>query len=224
MSKEILMTIVFPSGGGGHWLLALINGLQNPDQIDYAPKSNNHYHHNPSTPNAIVTHDHTVTPAVFFNGTCGFNIYLNIVQKYLFNETKLHLSGPSNIYDQLASNSADKIMFSALHKDLYYDWLYTNTDQFIQTLYALLDQHGFVYTRNDQHCLTGIDHYKNTCVKTSEHYDNWDSDMWLGWCNGINKHRNGDVLLYNSRQEIVNDLIQQREFFCNFTQSQMINV
>jgi hypothetical protein len=223
MLNKTLMTVVFPSGGGGHWLLSLINGLENPDQISYAPKNNNNYHHNPSTPNATVTHDHLATPAVFFNGSCAFNIYLNLVQKYLFNETKLHLAQSNILYDELASTADDKIMFSLLRKDLHYDWIYTDPTLFVHTLYTLLDQHNFVYTRNDQHCLTSISYFKNTCVNPLDHYDNWSSDMWLGWCNGINKNLNGDVLLYNNRQEIVDDLIQQRQFFCDFTRNLIIN-
>jgi len=218
------MTVVFPSGGGGHWLMSLINSLERPEQIDYEPRQNSNYHHNHKTPNAVVTHDHLATPAVFFNGRCAFNIYLNLVQKYLFNEVQLHLKQSSILYDELASTASDKIMFSSLHKDIHYDWLYTDPLLFIQTLYKILDQHGFVYTPNDQHCFNSIEHFKNTCVKTSAHYDNWDSDMWLGWCNGINKHINGDVLLYNDRSSIVNDLIQQRRFFCDFTKDLMINV
>ena len=223
MSNKILMDIVFPSGGGGHWILTLINGLENPNLVNSASKNNINYHQNTHTHNAKVTHDHTVTPAVFFNGACAFNIYLNLVQKYLFSEAEMHLSEPHTLYDALAATAYDKIMFAGLRKDICYDWLYTDTSLFIHTLYELLDKHKFVYTPNDEYCLTSIDHFKNTCVKTSNHYDNWDSDMWLGWCNGINMHRLGDVLLYNSRQEIGNDLIKHRQFFCEFTQNLMIN-
>lgn len=178
------LNLIFPGGAGGNWLSTLIYCLTTNTKI-FDTEIN--YHFLPKSNFINLTHDTTVQPAVFLNGKAQFNIYLNVVKKLRIIPGKETLIDKtlSERHENLSSEACSKLDFLNKPIDLNYNFLYTDNQQFMTDLYTVLDSNQIKYTKNDNITLNAINKFKQTCENPLNHFNNYESEYWLGWCGGV---------------------------------------
>jgi hypothetical protein len=127
-------------------------------------------------------------------------------------------------FEQLACHSSYKLELTDITPDLNFDLILINSRQFGEQLFNLLDNHQITYTKNQSTVDQAVQYFRDTCVDTTMHFDNPDSILWLGWCNGISKHLWNDWPLVDSIQEMQDFVSVKKDFYCDFTKSYMIAV
>ena len=211
MSK---ITLCFPGGAGGNWLSNLVHCLEN--QLSAPPYSEN-YHQFLKSESIELTHFADAENLTFFNGKKLFNIYLNVAYKYRELDKNLSAQPITEQFETLASEASSKLCFLDERTDIDWDKIFTNPDEFILSVYDILDSNEISYTKNNAMCLEAIDNYKKSCIDASVHFDNWDSVLWLGWCNGVSKHLWQEWPGVNSVDELKDFLNPKKEFYKEFT-------
>lgn len=215
--------ISLPGGAGGNWLGHLIHCLEINEFTPAHGVINYHKHYKSS--NVTFTHDVSDKTMTFFNSNHPFNIYLNVVKKLRFHDSDiLNTCTIQERFEILASEASSKLFFLEERTDLSWDDIFLDSNRFIQALYALLDQHNLVFTKNDLICNAAINEYRSTCVDPWDHYNNFDSIYWLGWCNGVCKHEFWDWPLVDSVEQMQNFLLPRRDFFCEYTKKYILEI
>ena len=209
-----MITIVFPGGAGGNWVAYLIRALEFNLALS-KPKLN--YHNALKSTNVRFTHDYK-SRGVFLNGDALFNIYLNVVYKFRTDDYTT-----SDRFEMLASECSSKLYFSGKPKDLDYNSIFFDPSRFTESLFAILDDAKINYVKNFDLVAASIDAYKSTCYSDIPHFDNFDSELWLGWCLGIMKHEYQDWPIIKSIAHAQEVLIPNRTFFADYTKSKRLN-
>ena len=216
------IVVVYPGGAGGNWLGHLIYCLQYTTSFADSPVIN--YHSSPKGRNVRLTHDVSDKSKIFFNGRAVFNLYLNVVTKFRYKERKVDLLDIEQRFEIYASDGSGTLFFLEEKIDLDWNNIFQHPSLFIEQLYSLLDVTDIKYQKNNNFCLESINNYKKTCVDPNLHFDNWESELWLGWCNGISKHLWQDWPLVKDLDHIKNFLLPKREFYQEFTKPYMIDI
>jgi hypothetical protein len=213
--------IVFPGGAGGNWLTHLIACLEQTATIDL-PKVN--YHKSKKTELFKLSHDHDNTSGYFFNGKALFNMYLNVMKKLRKEEMHFDAMCIEDRFDLMASEASSKLFFYGKKIDLNWDDIFKNKQKFVEDLYKMLDNCNIRYTKNDITVFDSIDSYKETCVDPEPIFNNFDDELWLGWCNGVMKHEFWDWKIVNSKQEAQDRFYLKREYFCEYSLDKFIKI
>lgn len=191
--------ILYPRGMGGNWLSNLIwhleqNNTQLP-QVDtvfdgqqQCSITMNHGYEKFSNDKDFRSRQ--PTDYLF---SCGhwFHHYLNKAVKV---EYHIHKIGNNTWLEQLfkLSNSARYYLFDSIYQnyyltdiDLNYQLIFVDPEQFVTDLFLILNKHDIRYTANRDYALTSIEYYRSTCPDPADHYDNFDSILWLACCHAI---------------------------------------
>jgi hypothetical protein len=214
------LKICSPGGAGGNWLSHLIYSLENNVS---AEKTEIHYHRTKKSTNVLLSHNVDDKSQIFFNGRYLFNIYLNVVKKWRVSDLDIvNTLSTREMFELLASEASSKLFFLEERIDLSWDDIFDAPDNFAQTLYKLLDQSKILYTANHNVLDTAVREYKQTCVNPVEHFNNFNSVYWLGWCNGICKHLWQDWPLVDTVEQMQEFLEPRRVFFQEYTKQYML--
>jgi hypothetical protein len=216
-----ILTLCYPGGGGGNWLRNLVYCLEH-DILPQAQSVN--YHDALKSKSILLTHDRSTENCVFFNTTSIFNVYLNIVIKLRHHDQQQWRSPLLEQFQKLANETSSKLFFLDSHCDLDWNLIFLNPAEFAQTLFNILDQHSIVHSARFDIVQMAIDNYKNTCIDPVEYLDNFDSVIWLGWCNGINKHLFQLWPINDTMQEMQQVLLPKRDFFLEYTNKHFIKI
>jgi len=222
---ESKLKIKYGGGEGGYWLSNLIFCLENNLPPQNSQNKLNFHQNQERTQNVVIAHI-LEEPYKFFHGAAIFNIYLNWVRKLLWSEKKQPIKDMPvrEQFEQLACHSSYKLQLTNITPDLNFDLILINSRQFGEQLFNLLDNHQITYTKNQSTVDQAVQYFRDTCVDTTMHFDNPDSILWLGWCNGISKHLWNDWPLVDSIQEMQDFVSIKKDFYCDFTKSYMIAV
>jgi hypothetical protein len=218
-----ILTIKYPGGTGGRWLSNLIFCLENNVPQVGTTNQEKNFHKHLRTQNVKFLHT-TEDRCEVFSGRAVFNIYLNWLVKLLYPEKKIDLLPIQEQFEQLASFASTNLFLLEERVDLDFNLIFTEPDQFTQTLFDILDRYNLVYTKNIEIVTAALQNYKDSCVDPVQHFDNYDSMFWLGWCNGISKHLWKQWPLVDSKQQMQEFLLPKREFYRDFTKDLMVTV
>jgi hypothetical protein len=213
------LVIVCPGGVGINWLLGLIYCLENNT---YMKKQLNHFHNCIKHTRVTFNHNYADVSAICFNGTALFNIYLNVVKKFRIVDNNIDESSIEQQFEISASDASSTLYFLDKKTNINYDNLYNNPNQFIAQLYQILDQYNFIFEKNNDIVLDAIFKFKLTCVDPAEHFNNFDSKFWLGWCLGISKHLYKDFPIMHSIDQVREFLYPKKDFFADYTKDKVI--
>ena len=215
------LKIAFPGGAGGAWLSNLIHNLEHSQE---PAQEQVNWHNATKSENVELGHDVEDKSQVFFNGRAVFNIYLNVIKKYRNYEQQMYLIDITKKFETLSSESSSKLFFLEERIDLNWDYIFLNEPAFVDQLFKILDKYDIKYQQNHTLCEIAIDNYKQTCVDPELYFDNFESEEWLGWCNGISKHLWWDWPLVTDLDQLRTFLKPKKEFYCEFTRPYMINI
>ena len=219
MSKERLK-IVFPGGAGGHWLKHLIYCLETNDtKINKQTPGSSFHTHRLSTSIHSNHWSEGYSNCAVFSTKYNFNISLNSV-------FKTYLKKAPDLFNQVSQATSYQLSSPHWkrdyvdHIDLHYEWLFTDPDLFLDKLFSILDSNTIQYHKNKQVALQQIENFKNSCVNVLDHYDNFDSIFWLGWCGGILHAEKipADIDYDNINLELIAKKFKvKRKFFCEYS-------
>jgi hypothetical protein len=215
------LRISFPGGAGGNWLSNLVHALEH-DQEPTQEQVN--WHQAIGSHNVKLSHDMEDKSQIFFNGRAVFNIYLNVVKKLRDHAQQIHTQNITQKFETLASEASSKLFFLDERIDLNWDYLFLDTAAFVDQLFDTLDQHNINYRPNRDWCAVAVDNYRITCIDPALYFDNFESEEWLGWCNGISKHLWWDWPLVTDLDQIKKFLEPRKEFYREFTRPYMIDI
>lgn len=218
MSK---LRISYPGGAGGNWLsnfVCVLEHRQEPMQQSV------NWHSTTKSNNVEIGHDVEDKSQIFFNGRAVFNIYLNVVKKLRNHVQHIHMIGITEKFETLASEASSKLFFLEERIDLNWDYIFLDQSKFVDQLFDILDQHNIDYQPNRAWCATAIDNYKKTCVDPELYFDNFESEEWLGWCNGISKHLWWDWPMVTDLDQLKQFLEPRKDFYREFTRPYMIDI
>jgi len=192
--------ICYPRGSGGNWLMNLIWRLET-NQFEL-PTVDVVFDGQTFTSSFLSSHTFEIydgiTPTIDnkcidadwikFSSPCWFNHYINDAVKVRYHISKI---GTTSIADQfhLLTDSAIYIRTAPLWQSTWgspgrveYRLLYQDPKEFVDQLFAVLDQYCIKYTPNYEYCYASIDYYKSTCPRPLDHLNNFNSLLWLAWC------------------------------------------
>ena len=215
------LKIKYIGGEGGAWLSHLIFSLET-NQPPKSSKNNKDFHGNRGSTTVNISH-FPEDPYKFFHGNAIFNINLNWVMKLLWKGIK---DMPvREQFEQLANYTSYRLgVLEDIRPDVNFDLILINSALFGEQLFNLLDNHQITYTKNQSTVDQAAQYFLDTCVDPMMHFDNFESILWLGWCNGISKHLWNDWPLVDSVQEMQDFVSLKKEFYCDFTRPYMINL
>ena len=220
MNKNV---ILFPGGAGGNWLSHLIYCLEKNIKIFVSDKFKNlNFHNKTKTRSIELTHDITVQDCKIFSGNALFNIYLNVLHKLRYKELNLKRFPVNFRFETMANETASKLEFQSLKADLNWNYLFTDNERFSLQLFELLDNFKIQYTKNYQTVKESIDIYVNTCIDASLYFDNWNEEIWLGWCLGIMKYENNICPIVHSVNEAYDFLYPNRRYFLEYSMNKCL--
>jgi hypothetical protein len=216
------LKISFPGGAGGNWLSNLIFSLEH----NLEPTQEQVNWHSLDKKSDYVNFSHNVEDKsqMFFNGRAVFNIYLNVVKKLRHHDQQIHLVDITEKFETLASEASSKLFFLEERIDLNWDYIFLDESKFVSQLFDVLDNHNVDYIQNQKICKLAIENYKKTCVDPTPYFDNFDSEEWLGWCNGISKHLWQDWPLVTDLDQLRKFLQPKKEYYRDFTRPYMIDI
>ena len=198
-----MIKVLFPRGGGGNWLSNLIWHLEKADYtlpnvktvFDNEPKSSIPFSHKFEIPDPSCSNEILPLPLakrnILFSCEQLFNHYINNAIKV---KSQFHNIEQLNTQQKLfeLSNGAKYYFNNAYYKehyccniDLDYALIFQNPAQFADVLVKFLDSTNIKYTANKDYMLTSMAYYTTTCPTPSNHFDNWDSMLWLGACHAV---------------------------------------
>jgi hypothetical protein len=184
-------------------------------------KNNLHFHKNQGSSSIEISH-FPERPYKLFHGKAIFNIYLNWLKQNLWKGIK---DMPvREQFEHLANYASYKLELLDIPSELNFDLILTNSELFGEQLFNLLDSHKIIYTKNQSTIDQAAQYFRDTCVDPMMHFDNSESVIWLGWCNGISKHLWDDWPLVDSIQEMQYFVSAKKDFYCDFTKSCMVAV
>jgi hypothetical protein len=200
--KKLLFT--YCHGGGGSWLGNLIWHLHHNDFsmpsnqkniFDGTPSSTDYFnirhafdYFTPLIPTIYDTNNYCV---VKFGSEYPFQLYLNEIKKIRYLIFNIDKNTLSQQFDEITNTAkgwmTDQIMHQYYCKDLDLDikWVYTDPEEFIKQLFAILDTTEMPYSKNIDYCLASIENYKSTCYDPKDHIGNLQSITWLAWCHAL---------------------------------------
>ena len=198
-----MIKVFYPRGGGGNWLSNLIWHLEKANYtlpnvttvFDNEPKSSIPFLHKFEIPDPSRSDEIFELPLaernILFSCEQLFNHYLNNAIKV---KSHFHNLEQLNTQQKLfeLSNGA-KYYFSNIHYkehycrniDLDYALIFQDPEQFTHVLLEFLSTANIKYTANKDYMLASMDYYTTTCPNPDDHFDNWDSMVWLGACHAI---------------------------------------
>lgn len=195
------MKIVYPRGGGGHWLANTIFNLGKPNP--QLPKVNVVYDTANCGPIKEIEHAFEVdTPGqpsnirllvpvderVLFSTPYLFNQWLNTAHKNLYHQYKYNQLPLVECFFQL-SNHCKWVLSDPAYRlhyceniGLEYSNIFVDPEQFVQDLYALLDYMHKPYYKNTEFVFAAIEQYRSTVLDPELYYNNLDELFWLAYC------------------------------------------
>jgi hypothetical protein len=211
MRSDKILKIVYPPGGGGHWLSNLIHNLETA-KFEHTTPTNNIFDYTTETKSIIVRHYFDFMPekkiedknisnldVKTFATDKIFNAYIIKMYKTALNaDTRFDSTTTSiahlSLNDQFHSltDKATFLLTDNFHRDTYfnnidldYSLIFTDPDQFINLIFALLTKYSINYTANREYCHLAIQNYQNTCTDPLLVFDNTDNLVWLAWCHAV---------------------------------------
>jgi len=220
--------LIYPGGAGGHWLCYLIHCLNTntpdttPPPLNYSnyPKGNIVPCHGASG-DWPVDYVKDISKNILFSSGHLFNFYLNTSTKLSdqykngnFCDEFNHLSNRAcwQFSDEFSTMFLTNI-------DIHYDLIFKDKSKFTQQLFTILDRYNISYTKNQQIVSDCIDKFKQTCPNPIDHFDNFNSIIWLGYCSGI-LYKEGISANINYSNCIMEDVVYSflphREYFIDY--------
>ena len=232
MQLKEKLAVVYPGGGGGHWLTHLIFCLEN-NQTKIKDDIPRNFHNHARSKNIVVTHwQHTLTtellsvPTIVFSSKYKFNFYLNSFLKSIIHWSTWEKYTITDQFNDLSQQSSYKFTKEWTKDyedkiDLQYDLIFTNPELFLNQLFTILDQINLVYSKNYEFALASIKNFKKSCPDVNVYYDNFDSIYWLGWCSGILHAKNIPAGIdYNKidLDKVIENFLPHRQFFKDYSE------
>jgi hypothetical protein len=195
------LVIIFPHGGGGHWLGNLIYHLENNSTV--VPTVSRTFDSQPQSKNILLSHgiewyqpnivsnlDISIhCPKIIFCCNYAFNIYLNDTHKAQHVKyQKMNFLEKFHQLTDTARHFLTNIDFKNFYQtniDLKYNLIFEDPIAFINNLFLILDQAEIVYDRNVDYCLSSIKNYRKTCLNPKDFYGNTQAVEWLAWVHAI---------------------------------------
>ena len=215
------LTIHLPGGAGGNWLSNLIYHLEN--NLDTSQQTVGiNFHRTSSSPSIELTHQKTHDGVIFYNGEFQFDIYLNVIEKWIFADLTFNKKSNDEQFHRMFTEAVTKLSYLDFDKDLNFDYLFTNPAQFALDLFDKLDQANIKYTKNIDQVLLAIANFRKTCIDPAKYYDNFDTIHWVAWCWGIlqrelDEYPASNITLLTAKEQ----LLSRREFFAEYTKDKM---
>lgn len=195
--------VIYPRGSGGNWLNNLIWHLENANWelptvdvvFDNESKSTIPFSHgfeiyDPADP-AQVTYTSKPSNKILFSTNKLFIHYLNNAVKVKYH---IHQLGLKSFRERLVelSNGAYYYMTNAHYQDYYcknisldYSLIFRDSEQFTTQLFDILNSLNKQYTANRDYVYSSIEYYRSTCPDPADHFGNYQSILWLGYCHAI---------------------------------------
>lgn len=210
-----MIVIGYPPGAGGRWLSSLIKCLIN--NRPWANKLKNF--HGSIDPAGFRFNHNMLNVSGHFCGNSSFNIFINQVIKSdqfgsIENET-IRLTEYGDVANYILN-------FRNCTPDLNFDLLFTDRNEFIESLYNFLTLHSITFNKNDKLCNDAIDNYITTCADPKDFFDNWDNEVWLGWCKGVLRFTDNTDYVDMPTDKLKKYLLPRQEFLKEFTLSKII--
>jgi hypothetical protein len=176
-------------GGGGHWLMHTIHCLQHNIASVLLPTNGDKYDFTAAqTEDAIKAH--------FANefGTSDNITLLSTLNLFNIGTTNLTknpecISELSNaeIFVKFTNDAEYQMQPNEYNTNitLDHDWIYNDRERFLYEFYNVLDNHNIKYKKNDSTVTDSIKNYIKSNAPVSEHFENYSSVFWLGWCHAV---------------------------------------
>jgi len=197
------MKIVYPRGGGGHWLSTTMYYLANGRFV--VPQVNTIFDNQPRGP-IRVSHVFEVQDStqpdqiwywtqdsdrVLFSTNHRFNHWINTAHKNLEFQYGYDRQPLIERFFNM-SNHCRWVMADPLYYKYYcenigleYSDIFLNPGQFINSVYEIMDRAGHKCTPNDDYMLASIENYKSTLLNPNDILGNLDHIYWLSFCHSI---------------------------------------
>lgn len=190
-----MITISFPGGAGGHWLISVINfhAIKN-SPINFHTKNTN------SFDDSEVKLLHELDPTKFdylLSGKLYFNFYINVIYKLYYCEMNFFNRTSYKIHFLECINTARFICnFDKIHNNIFFNFddLATSPDKFYNKLIEFQDNNNFNQTEYTDF-LIRQQQFKNTCVNAADIYENFDNMIWV--CFVIGQLMNLNIVPYD---------------------------
>jgi hypothetical protein len=242
------LCIVYPIGGGGHWLSSVIRQLEFKNKVLPHPQENTTWFdqlrlsdrietpHGASwqTGNFIKDDLSSYKKIILFSTEYLFNLYLLDVGKAKFNPMRngniLDLSIVEQFfsltdYARFIITDQDYVNFYCKNIQLNSRLIFQDPEQFIIDLFDLLDNNQLPFDRDRDYCLQSINIYLKTCMNPKDHLGNFESLSWLGWCHALsmiyNLPLNGILKTAESIDDIASILYPHKDQFIKLTKPMM---
>lgn len=198
-----MTSVIYPRGSGGSWLNNLIWHLETANWdmprahvvFDSEPTSTIPFSHgfeiyNPAESTQIT---YTSKPGrnILFSCDKLFIHYLNNAVKVKYH---IHQLGNKSFQEQLfeLSNGAHYYMSSTHYQEHYcknisldYSLIFQDPEQFTTQLFDILNSLNKQYTVSRDYVYSSIEYYRSTCPNPADHFGNYQSILWLGYCHAI---------------------------------------
>jgi hypothetical protein len=188
-------TILYPMGGGGHWLSYVLWMLAQ-DRMDFDKPAVN-FHQQPEYKKILITHmlekKHIQSNQYYrFSSAYSFNSYINFYVKKRIADNFQNFN-QLNFLEQLRtlSNDARWRMGDEFLKeytdnlDLDYKNIFLNPVEFKDQLNIILSNTNLEKLVNQEFINCAIDIFVPTVINPADHVGNYQSLAWLAWGHSI---------------------------------------
>ena len=188
-------TILYPMGGGGHWLSYILWMLEQ-DRMDFDKPVVN-FHQQPECKKIHITHvldkSHIESNQYCrFSSEYSFNSYINFYVKKRIADNFQNFN-QFDFLEQLRALSNDArwrmgdefLKEYTDHLDLDYKNIFLNPVEFKDQLNIILSNANFSKLSDQGFIDCAIEIFIPTVINPADHVGNYQSTAWLAWCHSI---------------------------------------
>ena len=209
-----MLVLCFLGGAGGNFVSNMLSMLQDSTQQLH---TDTHFHQSIRSIDIRLTHDEE-DKCRYFCGDYKFNMYLNAVIKYNITDRKQHtqqVSKQLELFNQVAYSS---IIFQkdALH--INYDDLYIDPEKFIEDCFKMFDEAKIDYTKDYEIAARCVENFKTTCIDPRIYFGDINSNIWLGWCLGIDRLFLNECPIFENKALAQEHVSHKQDLYKDITQ------
>lgn len=214
--------ILYPPGGGGHWLSYILWMLEN-NCVDFnRPKVN--FHKQPACRNFLIVSGLKVNQNQHydFSSQYTFNAYLNfyVKKRVAENFQKFNQWNFLEQFRELSNDARYRMGDTFLkdynrHVDLDYKNIFLNSTEFKNQLNLVLSQNNFDKLADQEFIDGSIEIFKPTAINPIDYLGDYTSVAWLAWCHSICLAFgiNTDAVNFEDKNNAESFLQQHHDFF-----------
>jgi len=216
-----MLVLCFLGGAGGNFVSNMLSMLQDSTQQLHI---DTHFHQSDRSTDIKLTHWEEDN-CKYFCGNYKFNMYLNAVIKYNITDRKQHTQQvlkQLELFNQVANSS---IIFYKENLHINYDDLYIDPEKFIKDCFTMFDEAKIDYTKDYEIAARCIENFKTTCIDPSIYFGNINSNIWLGWCLGIDRLLIGECPIFDNKADAQEHVSNKQDLYRDITQKyNMVNL